>query len=383
MARKRRGRSEGSIFQREEDGLWVGTISLGYDGAGKRVRRTVYGASKGEVQEKLDQLRTEARVGNLPEAATLTVGQLLDQWLASKKTKDSPRTFEERERIIKNHVRPRLGGVKLKHLNALHVEGLYSELHRDEVGTSTIRNVAKAVNVALNYAVRKKLIAYNPAAAVEKPKASEREMLCLDDVQVKAVLTAGREAVTFPLLAAALGTGCRQGELLALGWDDIDLRKGMLTVRKSLAQTKAGFVVKEPKTKNGRRMIALPPFAVEALTAHKAAVLKAGILSAPVFCTRTGNYLNKNNVLRAFRAVVVRANKANVETDGWRPIPAEIRFHDMRHTVASLLLSKGHSLVAVSRRLGHAKPSITLNVYGHCMPTDDAQLAERLHTMMA
>jgi integrase len=112
-------------------------------------------------------------------------------------------------------------------------------------------------------------------------------------------------------------------------------------------------------------------------------MLKAGLLAAPVFCTRTGGYLNKNNVLRAFRAVVARANKASVEAEWWRPIPEGIRFHDMRHTVASLLLSKGHSLVAVSRRLGHAKPSITLNVYGHCTPTDDAQLANRLYAMMA
>jgi integrase len=140
--------------------------------------------------------------------------------------------------------------------------------------------------------------------------------------------------------------------------------------------------VKEPKTRNSRRTIALPPFVVEALTANKAAMMKAGLLSGPVFCTCTGNYLNKNNVLRAFRAIVARANKANADVEGYRSIPAEIRFHDMRHTVASLLLSKGHSLVAVSRRLGHAKPSITLNVYGHCMPTDDARLADRLDALM-
>src|SRR5262249_13855463 len=155
-----------------------------------------------------------------------------------------------------------------------------------------------------------------------------------------------------------------------------------IAVRRSLSQTRAGFVVKEPKTRTSRRTIALPPFAVDALTSHKAAMLKAGLLAAPVFCARNGNYLNKNNVLRAFRAVVARANRANAGVEGWRPIPAGIRFHDMRHTAASLLLSKGFSVVAVSRRLGHGKPSITLNVYGHCMPTDDAQLAEGLHRMM-
>jgi integrase len=267
-------------------------------------------------------------------------------------------------------------------MNAMHVEGVYAELNRAGVGQGAIENAAKALNGVLNHAVRMRLIPANPAKAVERPKSPHREMLCLDDGQVRAVLTAGRGAVALPLIVTALGTGCRQGELLALTWDDIDLRTGTLTIRKSLSQTKAGFVVKEPKTKNGRRSIALPPFAVEALTTHKGAMLKAGLLSASVFCTRNGNWLNKNNVLRAFRAVVARANRANAGADGWRPIPSEIRFHDMRHTHASLLLSTGHSVVAVSRRLGHAKPSITLNVYGHCMPTDDAKLAESIGVLV-
>jgi integrase len=382
MVRKRRGRSEGSIFERD-DGRWSAEVSLGYDGNGKRKRKTVYGRTKGEVLEKLDRLKSEARVGQLPEAATMTVGQLLDQWLAAKRTKDAPHTFEERERSVNVHLRQRVGGLKLAKVNALHVEGLYAELHRAEVGPGAIENAAKALNGALNHAVRMRLIPANPAKAVERPKSPQREMLCLDDGQVRAVLAVGRGAVAFPLIATALGTGCRQGELLALTWDDIDLKAGTLTVRRSLSQTKAGFVVKEPKTKNSRRTIALPPFVVDALTAHKAAMLKAGLLAAPVFCTRGGGYLNKNNVLRAFRAVVARSNKANGEVEGYRPIPEEIRFHDMRHTAASLLLSKGHSLIAVSRRLGHAKPSITLNVYGHLMPTDDAQLAAELHRMMA
>jgi integrase len=382
MARKRRGRAEGSIFQRESDARWVGSVSLGYGADGKRLRRTVYGDTKSEAQEKLDALKTEARAGNLPDAGTMTVGQLFDQWLAVRETKDAPRTFEERKRTINNHLRPRIGGVRLTKVNALHVEGLYTELHRAGVGPGAIENAGKMLKGALTHAVRKKLIMANPAMAVDSPKAPEREMLCLDDLQVRAVLAAGRGLPTFSLIATSLGTGCRQGELLALTWDDVDLRKGTLTVRKSLSPTEGGYVVKEPKTKSGRRTIALPPFVVEALTAHKAAMLKTGLLDAPVFCTRTGTYQDKANVLKKFRAVVARANKANAEVEGYRSVPATIRFHDMRHTAASLLLSKGYSLVAVSRRLGHAKPSITLDVYGHLMPTDDAQLAEGLHRMM-
>jgi site-specific recombinase XerC len=156
-------------------------VSLGYDGIGKRKRRTLYGRDKREVLEKPDRLKTEVRVGQLPEAATMTVSHLFDQWLAVKKTKDAVRTFEERERTVNVHLRPRVGGVKLTKMNALHVEGLYAELHRAEVGPGAIENAAKALNGALNHAVRMRLISANPAKAVERPKSPHREMRCLDD----------------------------------------------------------------------------------------------------------------------------------------------------------------------------------------------------------
>src|SRR4051812_11111513 len=116
MARKRRGRGEGAVFERG-DGLWVGSISLGLTEAGKRNRRTVYGATKKEVLDELDRLRSEARVGSLPDAGGLSVGQLLDRWLVSSKATTETRTFEERQRIVKNHLRPRVGGLKLAKVN--------------------------------------------------------------------------------------------------------------------------------------------------------------------------------------------------------------------------------------------------------------------------
>jgi len=222
-------------------------------------------------------------------------------------------------------------------------------------------------------------------------------MLFLTPEQVKILLAAALDQRCYPLLILALATGCRQGELLALSWEDLDLQNGAVTVRRSLAQTGQGFEVKEPKTAASRRTIALPDLAVSVLTAHKAAKLKAGPLSAPVFCTRDGGYLLKRNVLRSLRAVVRRANtpcgKINKggrpkKGEGPRPkdsfellklIPAKLRFHDLRHTVASVLLSQGQSVRAVSQRLGHSNPAVTLRIYAHCMPSDDAQLAAGLN----
>jgi integrase len=387
------------VFERE-DGLWVGSISLGYTESGKRKRKTVYGVTKKEVLDELDRLRSEARVGNLPGAGGLTVGQLLDRWLESSKASTETRTFEERQRLVKNHLRPRMGGLKLEKVNALHVESFYADMARDGVGATTIRHAANVLGVAFSHACNLKLIPFNPAAAIKKPKAPKRHMLFLTPEQVKILLEAAKGRPCYPLVVLALATGCRQGELLALTWEDIDLANGTLTVRRSLAQTDEGFQVKEPKTAASRRTISLPGFAVSMLTEHKAAALRAGLLNAPVFSTRDGNWLLKRNVLRALRAVVRRAstppgkiNKGGRPKKGAAPrskapfemlslIPAKLRFHDLRHTVASILLSQGQSVRAVSQRLGHSNPALTLRVYAHCMPSDDPQLAAALNKML-
>jgi integrase len=374
------------VFQRA-DGQWAGSVSLGYGEDGRRRRKTVYGGTKQEVLDKLDRLRGDARAGNLPDAGGLTVGQLLDRWLQSNKPKMAIRTYEEREKTVKNHLRPRLGPLKLAKLSSLHVESFYADLHNDNVGGWAIRHAANALGAALNHACRLKLIPSNPAAAVPKPREPKREMLCLTQEQARFFLVTSRGRVVYPLLAVAPGTGCRQGEILALVWEDIDLRKGTLTVRRCLSETREGFVLKEPKTAAGRRTVTLPDFAVEALTEHKAAMLRAGLMDAPVFCSRAGNHLYKRNLLRAFRAAVKGANARAAELPAEeaevKTIPAGLRFHDLRHTVASLLLSQGQSLRAVSQRLGHSNPALTLRVYAHCLPSDDAQLADGLGRVMA
>jgi integrase len=145
-------------------------------------------------------------------------------------------------------------------------------------------------------------------AAIKKPKAPQRQMLFLTQEQVRILLDVAKGQPCYALIVLALASGCRQGELLALGWDDIDLAKATMTVRRSLAQTDEGFQLKEPKTAASRRTITLPALAVSVLTEHKAVAMKAGFLDAPVFCTRTKNWLLKRNVLRALRAVIRRAN---------------------------------------------------------------------------
>jgi integrase len=155
-----------------------------------------------------------------------------------------------------------------------------------------------------------------------------------------------------------------------------------MDVRRALSQVKGQFIIKEPKSQSSRRTVTLPLFAVTALQAHRAAALKGGRIPGPVFCTRTGGWLDKKNVRRAFRAIVAKANGAEqgrAAEAGTQPdlIPERLRFHDLRHTHASALIASGSSIKAVSRRLGHADVSITLRVYAHLMPDDDEKLASQ------
>jgi integrase len=374
MGRKRRGRGEGGISLRP-DGWWVGRISLGFTAEGKRRRKSIYARSKSELLKKMDDARGDLRLPPPSADGGMTLGQLLDRFLASGAERNSARTTEERERLVKNHLRPRLGHVKLAGLSDLNIDFLLTGMRADGVGSWTVRNAVDLLSMACRYGVRKKFLRSNPCEGADKPSPARREIHPLTADQARALLSAARDRPVYPLLAVALGTGCRMGELLGLSRRDVDLKAGTVTIRKSLSKTKASFGLKEPKTKAGRRTISLPAFAREPLSTVLASTPGAG----PVFRTRTGGYLDKKNVLRALRAVIRRANRA-IEAAGQgdagpAPIPANFRFHDLRHTVASNLLSSGHSVRAVALRLGHSDPAMTLRVYAHVMPADDARLA--------
>jgi integrase len=370
MARKRRGRSEGSIFQRS-DGLWVGTISLGYDGAGKRRRRTVYADSKADVQAKVRALQTSADAGALPDAGRITVGEYVNHWLEhTARPAVRATTYQRYEQLARLHVCPSLGAIRLGNLRAEHVERFYSELEKSGSSGRSRQACGQLLTAALKHAVERKRIPFNPAAGVKKARPDHREMTVLSGEQVQQLLAASLPIRLRALLSVAVGTGMRLGEILGLKWEDIDLKAGTIGIRRSLAEVKEGFLLKEPKSKRSRRTITLPRFVSDALVDHRAAMMAEGNIAAVVFCTRTGQYISRSNfTAQVFKPLLKRAG-----------LP-RIRFHDLRHTHASHLLSQGKSARAVSERLGHASVKITLEVYGHVLPGDDAQLAESVNRL--
>jgi integrase len=367
MARKRRGRSEGSIFERA-DGQWVGSVSLGYDETGKRKRRTVYGATKQEVQKKLRQLQNDAATGMLADANSITVGQWLASWLQAAKTRVQPKTHQRYEQLVRLRINPHLGGTRLAKLAPLHVQQLFAALERDGVSPRGRQMTGTMLHKALRDAVRLRLIAGNPAAEVEKPRPVKAKMRVYDEGQALALLDAAAGDRFYALFVLALDTGMRQGELFALGWSDVDFEARSVLVQRSLEEIGGRHRVKEPKSGRGRR-IDVSPFALEALQAHRRAMLAEGNCrpDSPVFCDSGGGWLRKSNFQRRVYRPLQRAAS----------LP-EIRFHDLRHTAASLMLLKDVNVKVVSERLGHASIQLTLDTYSHLLPGMQQVAAQRM-----
>jgi integrase len=368
MARKRRGRTEGSIYYREADKQWVGSLSLGYDEHGKRKRRTVYGSSKKEVQEKLRQLQHDAATGRLAEANTLTVKEWLTTWLETAKSRVQPKTYLRYEQLVRLRINPHLGGTRLAKLAPVHIQQLFTALEREGVSARGRQMAGTLFHKALRDAVRLHLIPFNPAAEVEKPRPDRPKMEVYDEAQVRALLAVASSHRLYALFVLALDTGMRQGELFALAWDDLDLEAGTVLVQRSLEEINGKHRIKEPKSGKGRR-IDLSPFAVEALREHRKAMLAEGNYrpDAPVFCAPEGGRpLKPNFQRRVFRPLQKAAN-----------LP-EIRFHDLRHTAATLMLLNDVNVKVVSERLGHASIQLTLDTYSHVLPTMQKIAAERM-----
>jgi integrase len=368
-SRSRRGRGEGSIYQRA-DGYWCANVSAGYSDAGKRRRKTVYGSTKKEVQDKLRQLATEVAAGSPIEAQKLTIAEYLDRWLNTIKQSVAPTTHDRYESTVKHQLKPYIGGVRLSRLEPVHVEQLYVTLQGKNCSPRSIQLAGVTLVAALQHAVKLRLAAYNAARGIDKPLVPKAEMKVWDAANVATVLRASKMDRLYAMYVLALSGGLRQGELFALQWSDVDFSTGCVTVQRSLEELRGQVRVKGTKTGKGRR-IDLPAFAMAALQSHRAAMLAEGNIAAPVFCAPGGGWLRKGNVYR--RSFIPMVTAAEVP---------RIRFHDMRHTHATLLLAAGENVKVVSERLGHASIKVTLDTYAHVLPSMQKAAAEKLQRLL-
>lgn len=365
MGTKKRGNGEGTIFQRA-DGRWSAVITIGRNATGKQVRKTVYGMTRNEVAEKLTRLQGQKLDGTLSDAPRMILAGWLARWLddyAAQSVRAS--TLASYRQIVKLHIDPHIGGVNLQKLHAVQVQGLYSKLQRAKKSPRLIQMVHAVLHRALGRAVKLGLVRLNACHAVERPRVPKHEIKPLEADQISKLLKAAEGDRLEALYVLAISTGMRQGELFGLKWQDIDTEAGTLSVRRTLLEMGKGFIENEPKTRAGSRCVSLPSMAVEALRDHRKRMLVEGFAGVEwVFCSSDGSPLRRGNVSR--RSLNPILERAGIQ---------HIRFHDLRHASASMLLSKGVHPKVVQERLGHSQIGITLDIYSHVLQGMDAKAA--------
>jgi integrase len=377
-SQRRRGKGEGSITQLV-DGRWQARVDLGYE-RGKRVRKAFYGKTRKEVQEKLTTALHDHQRGLPLPNERQTVGQFLDDWLENTARHTiRPTTFDGYSDLVHHHLVPILGRIPLAKLAPQQIAACYGDLLAKGLAPRTVQYAHAVLHRALEQAVRWNLVARNPTDAVDAPRPQRKEITVLTADQAQIFLNAAKEDRLHALYVLALLTGMRQGEMLGLRWHDVDFAAGSLSVRRTLVRTSQGWSWSEPKTAKGRRTIALPALAVEALRQHRIRQLeerlRSGVLWEDldlVFPNHTGKPLERQNVVkRSFRPLLVRAG-----------LPA-IRFHDLRHSAATLLLSLGEHPKVVQERLGHSTIGVTMDTYSHVLPDMQRKAASRLDALFA
>lgn len=370
---KRRGSGEGSIYQRP-DGRWTAQVSLGFNGDGKRIRKTVYGWTKKEVQDELAKLQGQKVDGTLTAPGKTTLAVFLTRWLEdSARPQIRPVTHACYDGIIRKHISPQIGGVRLDKLTPAHVQGLYATLERNGASPYIRRLCHAVLRRALKQAVKWGMVPRNVCDAVEPPRVKRSEVHPLTAEQTATLLKAAAGDRQQALYVVAVTTGMRMGEIFGLQWADVDLEAGAIFVRHALQELKGKLTLGEPKTAKSKRRVELPKLAVDALHEHRKRQLAAGHLaSGYVFTNTEGNPLRRSHFHRGDFKPLLKAAK----------LP-EIRFHDLRHTAATLLLLEGVNAKIVSERLGHSQIGITLDTYSHVLPTMQKEAAARLDRLLA
>ena len=364
---RKKGNGEGSIYEHKRNGK-----NVGYRGAytvhtakGPK-RRYVTGKTREEVRRKLTEAMADRDKGFIFDAGSLTVGEYLKRWLQdSVKGTVRQSTYEVYGHMIHPHIVPGLGRVKLKSLTPAHVRGFYSDRLDAKLASATVHKMHVVLHKALDQAVSDGLIPRNAAKGLKVPQTERKEIRPLTPEQSRTLLEAARGDRLEALYLLALNTGLRQGELLALKWEDVELEDAVLRVQRTLTRSRGKVGLGPPKTNKSRRSVGLTQGAVEALQAHLSRQLqemeRMGSLYRPgglVFANETGGLINPSNLRnRSFSRLLKHAG-----------LP-RIRFHDLRHTCATLLLSRNVNPKIVSEMLGHSSISITLDTYSHVLPT--------------
>ncbi len=366
----RRGRGDGYIRQRK-NGAWEAMLRYVDPITGLRERLSVFAPTRDDVVTKLDEARARLRRDERPRDRRVILSQFLELWLDDV-VKPTLRewTHDSYSKIVKNHLIPsRLGDMALRDLREVQIQHV---LVAKGKATPRIQQLCLIVlRRALEQAVKWGMIATNPADGIVAPRVVRRELRVLSPAEARRFLKATEHDRLHALYYLAIDTGMRQGELFALQWNDVDLRARTIRVMRSI-NTATG-TIGPPKTKASRRRVELSTAAVAVLSEHKRRQEAEEYFGALVFPSPGGAPLSPSNVrIRSFLPAQLVAK-----------INPPIRFHDLRHTAATLMLGAGVHPKIVSERLGHATIAITMDTYQHVSPTMQREAAAAMGTILS
>ena len=398
MEEKRRGRGDRKVFYSEQHQKWVGQLSYVDEKTGKRYRPRIYADTEAECRKLMKDKNRDIENGLRPDKGSkYTLKAWLEKWFeVYQKPSVRANTWERQALCLKNII-PIIGNLRLDKLRAEDVQGLYNQLattgkkridketKKIKLGPLSSQTVVHCHNVlhkALQQAVKLKYIPYNVTDDAEVPSIKRKDINPMTEEQAKHFLKAVKPHRLYASFLLDLSTGLRLGELLALAWDDVDLDKGAVFVRRSIQNRQNGGVVFEDvKSKKSRRTIPLPPDVVAELKLHKSrqeeehqkAREKAAkhakkfkveidpeyywVESGMVFRQINGDRLDPRSFYRTYQKLLKEEAKMS-----------DFRFHDLRHTFATLMIKKGVDVKIVSEMLGHASIQITYDTYVHIMP---------------
>lgn len=371
----------GKVFQRGN--TWTYVVDLPRKASGKRNQKKVGGfKSKREANAALAATINQINTGQYVEPSKIILKDFLSQWTEdSVKQQNKKSTASSYQYLLDSHVIQEIGAMPIDKIKPFHLQQLYRKKlesgklnGKGGLSSTTVRRIHNVLHKAFSTAVKWQLLQVNPADAVDAPRQNKNEMSYLTRDQVEDFLEAAEDSSYKPLYLTAIMTGLRRGELLGLRWSDVDLATGQATIKQTIVKLHDGsLAVEMPKTKSSARTVAFSSSVTAALKDHKRAQaehrLKLGESyenNNLIFASASGTPINPGNLYRHFKATLRKAQLPN------------IRFHDLRHTHATLMLEQGVHVKVVSERLGHSSIQITLDTYSHVLPNLQSDAAETL-----
>ena len=379
---KKRANGEGNIRKRK-DGRWEGRYTAGYDPeTGKRIIRNVLGKTQAEVKEKLTQAQQETAGLDVTRSEDYTVSTWLRSWYELyAKPNVRPATADRYHLIIETYTIPRIGKIKLKKLTSRDLQKLYKDLMEHGrvqkrsgkgnpgLSSTTVRSVHLTLHCAFERAVKERLIPRNPTDDCIAPKVQKVEMKTLLPEHLKSYLDAANARDVLPMFYLELVSGLRKGELVALLWSDLDTEHKTISVSKQYVRNPSGEVMlSRPKTETSVRQVSIPQDAVDLLIQeHSKHPDNQYMFPSPV----TGEMYHPDSVVKLHEKILKNAGLEH------------IRFHDLRHTFATLALQNGVDVKTVSSMLGHYDAGFTLRTYTHATRQQQNRAAETIGNFMA